>query len=696
MSEFVTNLDLYVALKSGGGFKNIDFLFNVLIERIGVELSSEDLSTIKSFCRNFSSNISKRWSASSRAQKTFLHKNSEWLESQIAWPKCQNIDLNSIFKFTEEDILTEEEAIDTQVDTPSSSCGTSKKPFLDLSDKQKKRRSLTLLDHTEEELVYALCAKLKESKKTKLAAIINELCQNEEKCEIVHRTLFAVKTVNPVLPDNKALALLTSTNLSKWQYRNLRSILASENIFCLPSYQKLLNAKKTCYPPETDITVTESYARIRLQSLLDLTTNRILKIIQHSSTDKKSLKLISKWGFDGSSSQSNYKQKSQSSTVIDDSSVFMISLVPLRLEEESGTVLWKNPAPSSTNYCRPIGFTFAKETNDLIKKESASLEEEIGNLVATIVDNLNIRHVLYMTMIDGKISTVISNTSSAAVCNICNTPPSKMNDLDFVSNKPVREEMYKYGLSSLHMWIRCMECILHISYNLDFKKWAARNEDKLLKETKKNMTQEEFRERTGLLIDIVKQGFGTTNDGNTARRFFENYEVSAEITGINPDLIKRFAVILQTISSGQPINTNLFREYCRETAVLYVKLYPWYYMPSSVHKLLIHGADICDSFSFIPIGMLSEEASEARNKDFRNVRMAHTRKIGRLQTNLDILHNFLISSDPYISHIKPKFTRLHKQLFPEANALILNSDSLPLESEEIEIPQENIDPNIHH
>ncbi|CAG9783835.1 unnamed protein product, partial [Diatraea saccharalis] len=104
MSAFVTNLDLYVALKSGGGSKNIDFLFKTLTERIGVELSSEDLSIIKLYCRNFSSNVSKRWSASSRTQKTFLNKNSHWLESEIVWPKCKNIDLNNIFRVTEEEV----------------------------------------------------------------------------------------------------------------------------------------------------------------------------------------------------------------------------------------------------------------------------------------------------------------------------------------------------------------------------------------------------------------------------------------------------------------------------------------------------------------------------------------------------------------------------------------------------------------
>ncbi|CAH2088756.1 unnamed protein product [Euphydryas editha] len=243
MSAFVTNLDLYCALKSGGaGFKNTINLYNILVERIGIELSSEDISIIKSFCHNFTSNISKRWSASSRTQKTFLNQNSHWLESEIVWPKCKNIDLNNVFNVsTDEDVSiigTEE------VDVYQSSSSIHKKLFKDLSDRQKKRRSLTLLDHSEEELVHALCAKLKLSNKTKLATIIKELFQNEEKCEIVDKLLFTNNTEKLCLPDDKTLALYTSCNLSKWQYRNLRFILASENIFVLPSYQKLLETKK--------------------------------------------------------------------------------------------------------------------------------------------------------------------------------------------------------------------------------------------------------------------------------------------------------------------------------------------------------------------------------------------------------------------------------------------------------------------
>ena len=48
-------------------------------------------------------------------------------------------------------------------------------------------------------------------------------------------------------------------------------------------------------------------------------------------------------------------------------------------------------------------------------------------------------------------------------------------------------------------------------------------------------------------------------------------------------------------------------------------------MPASVHKILIHGEKIIAS-SVIPFGQLSEEAQEARNKDFKWSKGNNTRK----------------------------------------------------------------------
>ncbi|CAH2101955.1 unnamed protein product [Euphydryas editha] len=142
---------------------------------------------------------------------------------------------------------------------------------------------------------------------------------------------------------------------------------------------------------------------------------------------------------------------------------------------------------------------------------------------------------------------------------------------------------------------------------MDFKKWATRGQDKLLQKTRKELTQVVLFQQTGLLADIMKQGFSTSNDGNTARKFFRDFEKSAEIIGVDVDLINIFAFILQTITSQHNINVENFKIYCRETAELYVVLYPWSYVPSSVHKLLMHGAEIGQHVTFIPIGMMSKE-----------------------------------------------------------------------------------------
>jgi len=104
---------------------------------------------------------------------------------------------------------------------------------------------------------------------------------------------------------------------------------------------------------------------------------------------------------------------------------------------------------------------------------------------------------------------------------------------------------------------------------------------------------------------------------------------------------------LRTISSGYDIDLVKFEKYCTETANLYNKLYSWFYMPVTVHKILYHGPKIIKSF-LLPIGQLSKEAMEARNKHFRH-RKQHTRKISRVSTNEDLLHVLLVSSDPFIT-----------------------------------------------
>lgn len=85
-----------------------------------------------------------------------------------------------------------------------------------------------------------------------------------------------------------------------------------------------------------------------------------------------------------------------------------------------------------------------------------------------------------------------------------------MNKLESIRERDSNPETFSWGLSTLHAKIRVMECILHIGYRMDVKKWQCRNSgDKSLVEQRKKNIIDSFRKRTGLLLDTPKQGTRT-------------------------------------------------------------------------------------------------------------------------------------------------------------------------------------------
>jgi len=472
------------------------------------------------------------------------------------------------------------------------------------------------------------------------------------------------------------LALFINLKLTTSQYNLLRQEALNEGVHLYPSYKKLIEAKKRCYPPSAEIVIEEFKVDIGLQSIVDLTTERFFKIqnstLVHSVVENSlsDLEFIFKWGIDGCGSQRRYKQFSFSK--VDDSSALVSSFVPIRLtgvtKDKEKQCLWQNPRTSSTKFCRPLRFRFVKETEEVLKSEVAIIKKQINELLPTNLEfggiPLSVQAQFIETMVDGKVCNVLADKRSTQKCYICGATSKDMNQLDVVKSKKCEEQYFCWGLSTLHTYIRSMECLLHISYKLGIKKWQARSqEEKELVASRKKEIIDKFKNDTGLILDTPKQGGGNTNDGNSARRFFPNSSLKSNITGIDLHLIERFSIILQAISSGYDINNSAFEEYATKTAQLYVDLYGWYPMPPTVHKLLIHGPDIIKNF-FIPIGQLSEEVQEARHKEFKRFREIYSRKTSRRATNEDILHCLLISSDPVISDLR-SFNK-HKKELPAA------------------------------
>ena len=388
--------------------------------------------------------------------------------------------------------------------------------------------------------------------------------------------------------------------------------------------------------------------------------------------------MIYKWGLDGSSGQSMYKQNFESSES-DDKNVYAIFLVPLRLyftDDEKNTIIWQNPKPSSTRFCRPIKFLFKKETPELILQEHEKIRTKISQLENSIISIENkkifVNHILVLTMLDGKSVNTLTGNNCTQKCPMCQAKPSEMNQFDLVYAKPIiNKEFLSLGISPLHCLLRSFELLLHISYRLDIKEWQVRGSvKKEIVKKRKESVQKKLREALGILVDIpVEGGSGNTNDGNTARIFYHNYQKSAVATGICPELIRRFSILCRTICSTREVDANKFDEYAKETAKLYIEKYPWYYMSASVHKMLCHGKDLIEN-ALLPIGQFSEEAQEARFKEFRQYRRSFSRKTSRIDSNMDIFNHMLLSSDPMYAIRNLKMLKTHEDTDEEINCLL--------------------------
>lgn len=150
-----------------------------------------------------------------------------------------------------------------------------------------------------------------------------------------------------------------------------------------PSYDKLREAKSHYYPRKEGQIVTESSAEILLQNLLDHKVKLILElqkpVLISLLTDLlKNLKLLLKWGIDGRTSHSRYKQIFVEDG-LNDRKLFLTSIVPLQLNgEQPGkdkVVVWQNLRPSI-----PICFQFKKETKELTVQGKSYIEKQISEL----------------------------------------------------------------------------------------------------------------------------------------------------------------------------------------------------------------------------------------------------------------------------------------------------------------------------
>lgn len=127
-------------------------------------------------------------------------------------------------------------------------------------------------------------------------------------------------------------------------------------------------------------------------------------------------------------------------------------------EEE---MIWKNPHPSSYQWCRPIKVLYKKETKELVCQEIDDIKMQIAKLKPGSINGISVMYEMYLTMLDGKSINSLTGYGTQT-CYICGATPTQMNNLEKVKQREVTEANFSYGMTPLHLWIRFLECVLQI------------------------------------------------------------------------------------------------------------------------------------------------------------------------------------------------------------------------------------------
>lgn len=399
-----------------------------------------DYKKLKTCLRKLCYDFEVRWSKSGRSVARFMHQNSDWLK----------VKMNA-----SEFILD----VAPSNSKKESTCGRKEKQFSECCPKTKQRKCKELMSQiSTDHLIMATELKIRSCGKRDLANLVKELANSSPSrgTSIKRRRLCNMEI--KLMSADQALAMIIDTNLSMHQYLALRQHTKILSPKLYPCYDLVKGSKMSTYP--RNITVTETYAEIRLQSLIDHTVERLInaqeEVFKTLPDIKDEISIIIKWGCDGAE-QSRYKQKFADPNLSDES-LFSISMVPLQLCSSitgEKQIYWQNPAPSSTRYCRPIKFVFAKETRDVIINEVKHIQDQILALAPTSIQtenfNFKVRATLVLCMIDGKVCNALSTYKSSQACYLCGATPKTMNSINSLSERDINVDMLTFLAFHLYM-----------------------------------------------------------------------------------------------------------------------------------------------------------------------------------------------------------------------------------------------------
>ena len=193
-----------------------------------------------------------------------------------------------------------------------------------------------------EKLVLASAFKARQENKHSLKFLLKKSISTPTSADDIKQCVknLNLKDFDKKMSSNEALALMLSTDISKRSYQYLRNISLRKRANIYPAYNNVRKAKELCCPK--NISVEETKCEVELENLLHHTLYRVLEVKSVEENVKKVLgsKINDnnfngvfqfKWGFDGATGQSEYKQMftQDLSYSIPGNCLFSTTLVPL-------------------------------------------------------------------------------------------------------------------------------------------------------------------------------------------------------------------------------------------------------------------------------------------------------------------------------------------------------------------------------
>ena len=500
---------------------------------------------------------------------------------------------------------------------------------------------------------------------------------------------------------SEAVALMHELTLTKYQIIKLKAYLTSKGVY-FPNQKELVKHRKTLRPV-IRIELGGDGVSVNYTELFHTTTKAIIEMIKQKGIvldPLKEIKAVYKDGGDGSGSQTIWK----SASMINASDhIFQYSMVPVRIEQD-GVTIWKNPSPNSATSTRPIFLLRAGESEErvkdlVIKKTDEGRKDlEVARIIKTDDESVFcVRHEIIDSMKDMKLKKEWSGLGGAD-CILCESKKADWKNVtkieegfpitrlaedtkklwtelsmngeitrksgDYESRKGLTNnpltDSDQHHICVTHSYINVMSWFLKVLYrcNISFESWVEKSTVLGEPIRKAKVRVQNKLESVGIIVDRVSGANskgGTSNDGNTARKFFtETYVdliadcVDEKYKTVIRNLHKNLSCILRLVSSTEQIDHEKYSSLCKETALMIANELLWVDQNYTLHGVLSHSSELIYLNDGWSIGMFSEEPLESNNKFIRHYLERYARLSSPILQLTDVMSRLLERSHPSV------------------------------------------------